>query len=554
MSKENFQKRLAQIATDSSHIRNVCVQSQFHDGRLIADKNERLASIEEAAAQSPLFEGLGEHAGGVATAWGTAIHEYVEAHGHMPSDEMLASAASSLRNITELSGPAGNNKLLESVKKSIETTEGQEFRARQAGLILPVLLMASTSDAATFIPAGANETEIFRIRRVAGSTFGDYQRGDEIGEFSHGQYTQMDQLYAFPEDQQPDGTKKSFTYDSSAAGPKIKVPFYKGSIKVMVDRRECVTEAQQEGKLFGIAKRDGKEYTCNGTVDYRNGTVAVTTDTALPAGARLHLAYDVDIEAQPELIPTITHTISSVTLRPHQAVIAAEHTIQAYWMLNREFALDLKSMQMSQMRNLLAYDKDIKNLRKMTFAASHRDTFDLTIPDGLAFREHWEMLARTLSDISSRFLIDTKVSGLVGLYCGTKAASVLKALGSPNFVPVANYRQVPRVHYVGTLFGLYKVFEVPVEIEAVKGDPSTKLGMWDCLCYARGESHTDAGIVNGDAVSATMFNHTTSKELKDRSTLWELAYCDIHPDNGPAFFSILSLLPASNEPHKEVKG
>lgn len=551
-NKEKFQKRLGLIAEDSSHIRNVCVNSQFDDNGLIADHGARLASIEAAAAESPMFEGLGEHAGGVATAWGTAIHQYVENYGHMPSDEMLASAASSLRNITsELTAPGSNNKLLESVKASISTTEGQEFRARQAGLILPVLLMAATSDAATFIPAGANETEIFRIRRVAGSTFGDYERGDEIGEFSHGQYTQMDQLYAFPDDQQPDGTKKSFTYDSAKAGPAIKVPFYKGSIKVMVDRRECVTEAQQEGKLFGTAKRDGKEYTFNGTVDFRNGVVTLTTDSPMPAGTRLHLAYDVDIEAQPELIPTINHTISSVTLRPHQSVIAAEHTIQAYWMLNREFALDLKSMQMSQMRNLLAYDKDIKNLRKMTFAAAHRDTFDLTIPDGLAFREHWEMLGRTLSEISSRFLIDTKVSGLVGLYCGTKASAVIKSLGQPNFVPVANYRQVPRVHYIGTLFGLYKVFEVPVEIEAVKGDPSTKLGMWDCLCYARGESHTDAGIVNGDAVSATMYNHTTSKELKDRNTLWELAYCDIHPDNGASFFSILTLLAPNNDPHKE---
>lgn len=552
MSKhENYQNRLKQIAADSGHIRSVCVQSQFDSNGLIADEGARLAAIEAAAAVSPLFEALGDHAGGVATSWGTALHEYVETYGCMPSDDMLASAASSLRNIT--AGLVnGNSKMLESVKASIETTEGQEFRARQAGLILPVLLMAATSDAATFIPAGANETEIFRIRRHAGSTFGDYTRDEEIGEFSHGQYTQLDQLYAFPADQQPDGTKKTFTYDSSSAGPAIKVPFYKGSVKVMVDRRECADEAQ-ENKLFGTVKRDGKEYTLTGDIQYAKGIVTLTTNEALPAGVRLHLGYDVDIELQPELIPTITHKITSVKLRPHQSVIAAEHTIQAYWMLNREFSLDLRSMQMSQMRNVLAYEKDVKNLRKMIFSAARRDTFDLTIPDGLAFREHWEMLGRSLSVISSRFLADTKVSGLVGMYCGVEAMAVIKALGSQFFTPVAGYRQVPRVHYCGILFGMYKVFEVPVEIEAVKGDPETKLGKWDCLCYARGESHTDAGIVNGDAVPATMYSHTTSKELKDRNTLWELAYCDIHPDNGAAFFSILSLLPAKNDPKQEVK-
>lgn len=544
MSKELFQKRLEQIATDSGHIRNVCVQSQFAGGGLITDESERLAAIEAAAAESPMFEALGEHAGGVATAWGTAIHEYADRFGRMPSDEMLASAATSLRNITSgLRAGAGNSKMLESVQSSIETTEGQEFRARQAGLILPVMLMAATSDAATFIPAGANESEIFRIRRHAGTTFGDYNRGEELGEFSHGQYSQMDQIYAFPEDQQPDGTRKQYIYNASTSGPKIVVPFLKGSVKVSIDRREVATEAQA-GKLFGTMKRGEVEFVVNGDVQYEKGIATITTNEPLPKGSRLHLSYDVDIEAKPELIPTIIHNITSVKLRPHQAVLAAEHTIQAYWMLNREFALDLKSMQMSQMRNYLAYEKDIKNLRKMIFAASVRETFDLTIPDGLSFRDHWEMLGRTLSSVSSRLMATTKVSGLVGMYCGVEAVATIKSLGAPHFVPVEGYRQVPRVHFVGVLFGMYRIFEVPVEIEAVKGDPSTKLGRWDCLCYARGESHTDAGLVLGDAVPATMYGHNTSKELRDRNTLWELSYCDIHPDNGAAFFSILSLLPA----------
>lgn len=552
MSKEKYQERLDQINQDSSHIRNVCVQSQFADGALIADEAARLAAIEKAAADSPMFEGLGEHAGGVATAWGTAIHQYADTYGHLPSDELLASAASSLRNITVGLSAPGKVKMLESVKASIDSTEGQEFRARQAGLILPVLLMAATSDAATFIPAGANESEIFRIHRTAGNTFGDYTRGDELNEFSHGQYSQMDQIYAFEDSHQPNGELKQYIYNSATSGPGVKVPFYKGSVKVMVDRRESVKEAGH-GKMFGSLKRDGKEYTITGEVQYDKGIVTLNINEPLPKGCRLHLAYDVDIEASPELIPTITHEITSVKLSPHQSVIAAEHTVQAYWMLNREFALDLKSLQMSQMRNYLAYEKDIKTLRKMIFAAARRDTFDLTIPDGLAFREHWEQLNRTLSVISSRLLTETKVSGLVGLYCGVEAMAVIKALGSPHFVPAAGYRQVPRVHYVGILFGQYKVFEVPVEIEAVRGDADTRLGKWDCLCYARGESHTDAGIILGDAVPATMYGHNTSKELRDRNTLWELAYCDIHPENGASFFSILTLLPPNKDPKKAVK-
>lgn len=546
MSKE-FKQRLVQTAQDSQHIRAVCVQSQFNNGALIDDTNARLAAIEAAAADSPLFEALGDAAGGVATAWGTAIHEYVDTYGVMPSDDMLASAAHSLRNITASLGESRDNAMLESVKASIETTEGQEFRAKQAGLILPVLLMAATSDAATFIPAGANETEIFRIKRVAGTTFGDYKRGDELGQFSHGQYSQMNQTYAFSAAERPNGAKKSYTYNSATDGPRIAVPFAKKSVKVLVNRVVCATEMGADGKLFGTITLGGTEYVINGDVNHANGSAVVTTATPLPIGTRLHIEYDVDIEAKPELIPTITHTISSVKLRPHQAVIAAEHTVQAYWSLNREFSLDMRSLQMTQMRNYLAYEKDIKNLRKMIFSATTRDSFDLTIPDGLTFRDHWELLNKKLAVLSSQLMNNTLVSGLVGIYAGTQATAVFKALGAPHFVPVPGYRQVPRVHYVGTLFGLYKVFEVPVEIEAIKGDPETKLSEWDCLCYARGESHTDAGLINGDAVSATMYSHNTTKDLRDRNTLWELAYCDIHPDNGGAFFSILTLTPPTGQ-------
>ncbi|MGL5302771.1 MAG: hypothetical protein ACRC9M_04105, partial [Aeromonas sp.] len=155
MSTTKFKQRLANIQSAAHQVYKVCVDSQFNGTELIAERGSRLSAIEEAAAASPLFEGLGVHAGGVATAWGTALHAYAEQYGRMPCDDVLASAASALRNITsDLAVPGGNNKLLESVKESIETTQGLEFRARQAGLILPVMLACATADAVTYIPAG----------------------------------------------------------------------------------------------------------------------------------------------------------------------------------------------------------------------------------------------------------------------------------------------------------------------------------------------------------------------------------------------------------------
>lgn len=548
MSKnKQLSERLQTINSLSAQVIRACVDPQFANGSYISDDSQRLASLAAAAASSPIFESFGDQAPAIASAWGSALREYAEIHDCLPSNELLASAAQALSNISFAGeGQGGNIAMLESVKASLNTTEGIEIRAKQAGLILPVLLMAATSDAVTYIPAQANETEIFEIRRVAGSTLGDYNQGDEIGLFSHGQYASMNQQYPFIAAQQPDGAKKVFTFNSATdLNSKKKLPFKRGSVKLMVNRRIVATEVEgQAGKLFGTATIGGTEVVFNGTINAAIGQVEVTTSVALAAGTSLIIDFDIDVEkGGEEVIPTITHDMGSWKLRPHESVIAAEHTIQAFWLMNREFSLDIRSTQMNHLRNYLAYEKDIKNLRKMLLAATDRQTFDLAIPDGLTFREHYETINTTLQILSQAMLARTQVSGLVGMFCGTQATAIFKSLGAPLFQTVDGYRQVPRIHYVGKLFGMFKVFEVPKPIEAIKGMADTRLGEWDCLCYARGENHTEAGLVCGDAVPATMYDHSTSKALVDRSTLWELSYCDIHPNDGGRYYSVLTLVP-----------
>jgi len=540
-AKQKHAARVAAITQDSEQIRAVCVDAMFDQSGFIADDKARMNAIAAMAEKHPMFEALGAHAGGVAVAWGSAIKEFYDCYGTLPSDEILASAAQSLRNITTGISADGNVKMLESIGTSLSTSEGVEIRAKQAGLILPVMLMAATSDAVTYIPAQANETEIFEIRRVAGSTFGDYTAGDEIGLFANGQYASMNQIYPFLADQQPDGVKTSFTYDSSTAGFQTVVPFKKGTVKLLANRKVVATEIDgQSAKLFGSVTVGETEITLNATLTYATGVAVITSGAELPSGMKLMLEFDVDIEAKADLIPTITHDMQSWKLKPHESVIAAEHTIQAYWAMNREFSLDMRSMQMNHLRNYLAYEKDLRNLRKMLIAATDTASFDLTVPDGLKPSEHYESLNQTLLTLSQDMLVRTKVSGLVGLFMGAAACAVIKSLDSTFFQMAPNYKQVPRIHYVGVLFGQFKIFEVPTEVEAIKGDTDTKLGAWDCLCYARGEQHTQAGIVAGDAVPATLYNHETTKALVDRNTLWELAYCDVHPNDGGRYFTKLT--------------
>ncbi|MDH0348178.1 hypothetical protein [Aeromonas dhakensis] len=537
--------RAAQIENLSGAVAQVCIHPQLADGQLISDTDTRLSAIAEAAKKSPMFDSLGSMAPMVATAWATSINCYFDSYNTMPSKALLASAAQSLANITvDIEGAKGV-KMLDSVRNSLNTSEGVEIRAKQAALILPTLLMCATSDAVTYIPAQANEVEIFDVRRVAASKFGDYAVGDVLNNSAFGQYSSLNQIYAFPEGQQPDGTKKSFVYDSAVAGFHIAVPFKKASAKLWLDGNVVASEVEgQVGKLYGTTHVDGVEVVINGAITANTGKVELTTTAPLKAGQLMLLEYDVDIEKSPELIPVIANEMQPYKLRPHESALAAEHTVQAYWTMNREFGIDTRSMQMSELRNFLAYEKDVRNLRKMILAMSKTYTFNLKIEAGQYFKEHYETLHKQLLLISQDMQVKTQVSGLVGMFCGPQACAVIKSLGAPHFQMVEGYRQVPRVHYVGKLFGQFKIYEVPVEIEVIKGVPSTKLGTFDCLCYARGEGHAEAGLVVGDAVPATIYNHNVNAALKDRNTIWELSYCDIHPKDGSNFFARLSMIPA----------
>ena len=57
-----------------------------------------------------------------------------------------------------------------------------------------------------------------------------------------------------------------------------------------------------------------------------------------------------------------------------------------------------------------------------------------------------------------------KSSGAMGMFAGADAASFFKQLPKDFFQPAEDYIQTPYVHYIGTLFGNVKVYEVPAGI------------------------------------------------------------------------------------------
>lgn len=554
MSKEQYQKRVSEITKVASMVTSAMADSQFGEGGFINDTKQRAQSITDAAMSSPLFEGV-EDAGlvaEVATAWGSSLSEYSRIHGHMPREDLLASCGESLMALT-LGGERSNKMMFESLGGSgnFNTSDGVIIRAKTAALILPVALSAVTNDAAGFVQGGRDQAEFFEIMRVSGSAFGDMDKGTVLDEFHFKQYSGMKQVYSLPTN--PDGNKTRYVvyiYDEAEpaedASALVSVlrnknpkhsEFIPHSVALRVNGK-LVAQAIEKGKIFGQFNLDGETYTVNpdNAQNVTKGVIAFSVSPALPAKESLTIQYDVNIEsgAANSAFPEVTHEMASFMMRPHQSVLSAQHTIQSYWALSREYGLDVRSMQPSAMRNLLAYEKDVRNLRDMILASSSSSVLPipLQVTAGAYFKEKYEELHEHLLHLSNTLMTETRVSGLVGIYAGLNVSTTFKALGAPFFVPAPNYRQVPRVHFVGVLFGKWKVFECPTEIEV----GGVKLGANDGIGYARGDDFTQAGLIAGDAVPATIYKHGVNSNLFNRDTLWELSYGDINPRGGEKYF------------------
>lgn len=530
-------QRQATISSLASAVKSVCVNGAVDGGGLIANPKDRIDSMISAAGEHAplLLESVGEeNAGSVFSAWQTSIQGFANTYGHMPSDEALASAMHTAQST--LSDGNGSGLILESVQGSLATSEGTPIRPRSIGLILPTLLSAATTDMVTYIPAERDEVEIFEINRIASTTFGDYSAGDVIAEGSTGQYGNMRQLHAFAANQQPDNTKTEFVFDTNLHA-KVKTPIKRGSVVIYLDSKPVAQHLRAANNNSLIALNDSG---FGGTVDLANGTVTLTAGAA-PASGKLSIKLEVDIEKAYELIPTINADVDSFTLTPNWSVIGSEHTVQSFWTLNREMGIDLGSQLMANQRNLLAYNKDIANMSTAVHAAHANtiETFNLTIASNHTFREHYQRLEEKINKISTAMLSGTQKSGVVGIYAGADAINILKAMGAPFFEPAPNYREVNRIHYVGKLFGRYKVFVCPHNISIA----GTTFDSWDLMLYGRGENHSEAGIVNGDAIAPT-FIQQGAKGFQVSNALIALRYQDLHPNKGERYFRMLKLIPS----------
>lgn len=181
--RSNFNKRIEAIHLGAQAMHNLCVESQFDSqtGIFLTDDNSRGAAILSAIANEPMFESVSqETAVSIVSGMQSAVREYENTYGHLPSDELMASAHATMRNMMMLEGAKRDGStgamMLESINQSLSTSEGVEIRAKMVGLVLPVLLETATLDAVTMIPAGANEVRSSKFTAALAQTLVTSQR------------------------------------------------------------------------------------------------------------------------------------------------------------------------------------------------------------------------------------------------------------------------------------------------------------------------------------------------------------------------------------------
>ncbi|EFO2096763.1 hypothetical protein DP038_24515, partial [Escherichia coli] len=260
-----YQNRIADIAKRSKAVLGWASTAQFGtDNQFIKDDAARAASILEAARKDPVFAGISDNATAqIATAWASALADYAAAHKSMPRPEILASCHQTLENCliesTRNSMDATNKAMLESVAaEMMSVSDGVMRLPLFLAMILPVQLGAATADACTFIPVTRDQSDIYEVFNVAGSSFGSYAAGDVLDMQSVGVYSQLRRRYVLVASS--DGTSKTATFKMEDFEGQ-NVPIRKGRTNIYVNRIKSVVDNGSGSLLHSFTNAAGEQIT-----------------------------------------------------------------------------------------------------------------------------------------------------------------------------------------------------------------------------------------------------------------------------------------------------
>lgn len=532
--KTRFNAQKVDIQSRAAAMLDVLVSPQFHMGVRIADAKQRQDAVMAASDNSPLFSSIQnpELRHKIALINAEAVEEYAQANNDTaPPAEMLACAHEQIENcFTTNKENANGNMLLSSLGETISTSDGIDAVAVSAALALPLMVINPMNDIVTYLPAKRYKAEVFEMQTKAASTLGDVKKGDDLGHLHNGQYSQMQQRYVFPD--AGDGTKTTFAFDTVADTPaKIALPLVKGSVTVYVNR-EAVAVDDGQGELSGKIVIGGVKHAVNGTVEYTAGVITPVFTTAPPADAEVFAEYEIDVESKPELIPSVSHELTSFFLTPKARVIAADANIQAMFKMFTEHSIDMASFNMRTLRTYLSNEKSYKQLSDLVWFCNQVMAFDAAVPTGESKKDHYEYIRQLFLACGTDIMTVTGDSGLKGIYAGRDFSLFIRMLPTDLFKLAPNYEQISGIHFVGTLMGFIKVFECPDETVVAAGK---------ALAYGKSKELGKAPYYTGDVVPPMILKDVTKRGFKEEQVVYALGYDRLNPNHGRKYLRLLDL-------------
>jgi hypothetical protein len=502
-------------------------QDKFH--QYLAETEDLASRINPLRSDNPkadlqesVFDTLGAHPQTQLIAFGAsrkACEVYEATYGEKPSVHQLASAHKAILNVLENKVPsAGNGSLI--LEHEQTSTADIPVRNIFLGLVLPATLMSITSRLTTPFPSNPDHADIYRMFIRAASNWQGYSVGDIIDEDFSGGYGNMDVYH-------PIGTGNG-TLTSFNATTNFNL--VRERVKILVNMEELGKD-DGNGNLVGTAQLNGTTCSLVGaTVDYTTGAISLTTNNPIPNGMVIEAKVDVDIEANPDLIPKIKYDISKFEVFPHESVIGAQYTLQAMLNLSRNYGQNMASVASRNLLNLITANTDRVIIRDMFKGAVGKKTFDAQLPTGLSVDQHYPTVNYVLEAMSQELVARNKKAGLFAMVCGPTLSRFFKAQVRMGLMALApNYRNVPQPHFVGRYGGI-EIYEDP-QLPATEG-----------VGIAKGEDYFRTGYYSSIAVPYMPFKHAVMEDLKYKSTLYGKQFRDFAPIDGRLYFMKFEVL------------
>lgn len=316
-------------------------------------------------------------------------------------------------------------------------------------LIAAVLPSLIAMEVFSVQPMTRRNGEIFFMDFLYGTTRGNVTEGDTM-------FGSKVAGHAYNKYAADNGIEEAFATGNNTTGPYAATLNTNPIESVVVTDalgQETFTDPSKTGTLTGSAGGTG-------TINYETGAISVTYNAALATGTVITATYDIDFEANSDLIPEVDVSITSEPVTAKNWKIRARYTLDSAFDVENAFGrtidTELKAALASEVRSEIDGDLLLAALNNGT---SSTPTFDVTPPDAsISYAEHkWTFYDKSIIPGSNDIFQNTRRAAGNFIVAGTEVCNVIEAL-APMFKREGAIQPGP--HYIGTL-GDFRVYKNP---------------------------------------------------------------------------------------------